>query len=1031
MPQFYEKILHSSDYSKEPLIFLLQHAAHGFAIYNGTTIEIDRKLASILGYSNESLNGGYFPKNDLFHPADLEELENLCSSEAGSQHKLNLRLNTTDGRYLLVEFNTYINLNQTSGEKLLFMAVSDVNNSKYRELMLKKMNQRLGYIMGNTGDLIFILDMDLVYLDCYGDSENMILSPSDFIGRKITDFPFEDPAYTIMLDTLDLCKKTTDRVYEEYYLHFKGKKMWFSLTCKRIENPESGENEIVAVVRNITALKEKEESLHQLLKEKSESDARWQFALEGAGDGIWDYNLKKNEIFLSRKWKELIGCEEDEVENSLEEWFVRVHPDDKEKCLKDLNDYITGKTDVYRSEHRMRRKDGSYIWALDRGKIIEWDKKGNPVRFIGTKSDITERKNAELELLQNKETIDSLIRNLPGVAYRCLLDEDYTILFINKDIERISGYPHESFQKNNKTFASIVHPEDRDKLFIEIKNSIEKQQKFELEYRLIHKNGNEIWVKERGGGIYDSKGELKYIDGLIFDITDRKNTELSLQRTKDMLEQVSRLAVVGSWDLDVVKGELNWSDVVKEIHEVDKDYKPVLHSALQFYKEGESKDAITKAVNDAIEYGIPYELELQVITAKGREIWVKAKGVPEMENGKCYRLFGSFQDIHEIKTKEIKLKGYELLQKLTDNIPGIVYQFEMSEKGDFYVSFMSKGLEKLVDSIKVDNLADIEVSNIFSRVYKDDYDYFMESILDSAEKLTDWNVEYRINNKNEVRWHRGTAKPERKEDGTTVWFGYIHDITEERIMKLALEEKVEELSNKNNELEQYIAQNKELERFAYVVSHDLREPLRSIKAFSEIMKKKYLPQLDDEAVTYFNFIVQSASRMNDLIEGILSYTKIEKNEERFAQTDVNHLLYLVMNDLNVIINERKALIEFSKLPEIYCDPVQMRQLFQNLISNAIKFTSPDTYPVISVSHRTLRNKIEFAVKDNGIGIPAEFHEKVFGMFKQLNSRQKFEGQGIGLALCKRIIERHSGEIWIESNGINGTTIYFTIPRKKF
>jgi PAS domain S-box-containing protein len=1020
MNSLYQNIFELTQQSPEAFHFLMHHASQGVMLYH-ETFHADSKVFSALGYNADSFEDDF---SKYIHSEDEHELKDFLADKKRVKSNISVRLLASNNKFQQAKFETL-----KVGDALL-LALTDLNSSTNKEIVLRKLNQRLEHILSNTGDLIFVMSPDLVYLDCYGTETNMLMKPSDFIGKKLTDFPYEEPAYSIVLDSLEICKKTKERVYDEYYLHFGENKMWFAMSCKLTVNPDTKEEEIIAVIKNITAIKEKEENLRQLLKEKSESDARWQFALEGAGDGIWDYNIFTNEIYLSAKWKEMLGYKEHEMQNSLTEWYSRIHPEDIDRCLKELNDYMFGKTDIYRNEHRMQRKDGKYIWVLDRGKIIERTEDGLPKRFIGTKTDITKRKEIELEILQKNETIDSLIANLPGIVYRSLFDKDWTTLYVNKDIERMTGYPYEGFLNKSLTYASIIHQADRDWLYDKINKSIKSKEKFEFEYRLIAKNGRIIWVKEKGGGVYDRSGNLKYIDGLIFDITDRKELENSLSQTKEILEQVSEIAQVGGWEINLDTNKVFWSDIVKQIHEVEPNYEPTVEEAIEFYYTETDRKLMAEAVKKAIEEGTPYELDVRLHTAKGNVIWVKAKGKSVVENGKIKRVFGSFQNIDEIKKREQKLRSYELLQKLTDNIPGTVYQFEMSSDAQFKISFISKGVEKLINFLKPNEIVNSsDLTNIFSLVHPDDIGVFHESILISANNMSLWNLEYRVKVDNNVRWHRGTARPERRKDGTTVWFGYIHDITKERKMKLALEEKITELSNKNDVLEKYISKNKELERFAYVVSHDLREPLRSIKAFSEIMKKKYLSQLDEEAGTYFNFIVQSTTRMNDLIEGILNYTQIEKNEERFVNTDINNLIYVVLNDLNVMIKERGAIVEFKKLPEVYCDPLQTRQLFQNLISNSIKFTAADINPLISISHKQTKTKTTFIIKDNGIGIHPDFHEKIFGMFKQVNSRQTFEGQGIGLALCKRIVERHNGEIWVESDGANGTTFFVSFPRQ--
>lgn len=236
----------------------------------------------------------------------------------------------------------------------------------------------------------------------------------------------------------------------------------------------------------------------------------------------------------------------------------------------------------------------------------------------------------------------------------------------------------------------------------------------------------------------------------------------------------------------------------------------------------------------------------------------------------------------------------------------------------------------------------------------------------------------------------------------------------------------EELTFANTELEK---SNRELEQFAFVASHDLKEPLQTIDSFSSLLRRKeFQAQLGENGVKYIEFISQSSTRMMQIIKSLLSYSTTRQEELAVQECDFNEMLQNIRSDLSEYIREKKAHIEIGELPKGYCDPVQIRMVFSNLIMNGIKFNSHQK-PQIQVWGMQLPNgKVEFAVKDNGIGIEEEFHEKIFGIFKRLHSRDRFEGSGIGLALCYKIIERHQGKIWIESKLGEGSTFRFVLGK---
>jgi light-regulated signal transduction histidine kinase (bacteriophytochrome) len=220
--------------------------------------------------------------------------------------------------------------------------------------------------------------------------------------------------------------------------------------------------------------------------------------------------------------------------------------------------------------------------------------------------------------------------------------------------------------------------------------------------------------------------------------------------------------------------------------------------------------------------------------------------------------------------------------------------------------------------------------------------------------------------------------------------------------------------------------NKELEQFVYIASHDLQEPLQTVQDFTTLVYDKFKETIDDETDRYFNFIFGANQRMRSLITGLLNYGLIGKKEIK-QTVDCNKLINDVITDLGSSLKNSNVIFNCEKLPVIECHPSELRLLFQNLISNAIKFRKKDVNPIITIAARRKLGYWEFYVKDNGIGISDKHKEKVFVIFQRLHSRDKFDGAGIGLAHCKKIIELHGGDIWLESEESKGSTFYFTIP----
>lgn len=223
--------------------------------------------------------------------------------------------------------------------------------------------------------------------------------------------------------------------------------------------------------------------------------------------------------------------------------------------------------------------------------------------------------------------------------------------------------------------------------------------------------------------------------------------------------------------------------------------------------------------------------------------------------------------------------------------------------------------------------------------------------------------------------------------------------------------------------------NEELEQFAYVASHDLQEPLRMVSGYTQLLKRRYADKLDKDANEYIEYAVDGVKRMQALITDLLSYSRLSSRAKAFSEVDLADLLKQVLANLQVAIDESGAKLDVSPLPVVWGDPVQLIQLFQNLASNALKFHQTGVAPHISISVVPEKNCWRFMVADNGIGIESEYRQKIFVIFQRLHTREQYAGTGIGLAICKKIVERHGGSIWMEPASTQGSVFCFTLPMK--
>ncbi len=243
------------------------------------------------------------------------------------------------------------------------------------------------------------------------------------------------------------------------------------------------------------------------------------------------------------------------------------------------------------------------------------------------------------------------------------------------------------------------------------------------------------------------------------------------------------------------------------------------------------------------------------------------------------------------------------------------------------------------------------------------------------------------------------------------------DITERKRAEVSLQKNIENLKRSNEDLE----------RFAYVASHDLQEPLRNIVSFSQLLERRYKERLSPDADEFIGFIVDGTKQMQALVQDLLEYSRINTQATMFRTMDSAKVLDRVIQNLYSSIQESHTIIKSSSLPMVYADPEQVSLIFQNLISNSIKFHSNEP-PLIHISAENNGEMWKFAVQDNGIGIDSAFYDRIFVIFQRLHTRDKYTGTGVGLAIVKRIVERHGGRIWVESEVGKGSTFFFTLPK---
>jgi PAS domain S-box-containing protein len=414
---------------------------------------------------------------------------------------------------------------------------------------------------------------------------------------------------------------------------------------------------------------------------------------------------------------------------------------------------------------------------------------------------------------------------------------------------------------------------------------------------------------------------------------------------------------------------------------------------------------VTRTIQEAIRNKSVFALEHRVIRTDGTLGWTISRAVPILNDaGEIIEWFGAASDITNLKIAEEALReSEERFRQLAEVGPQIVWL--SGPQGD--LEFVNRRWVEY-SGLDFQDMRDLE--QVQSRLHpEDDVPGHWQK---SVESGTPFELEARLRSKGgEFRWFMMRSIPVRDEQGRIRrWFGTSTDIHESKLLQL-------ELQRANHDLEQ----------FAYSASHDLQEPLRSVRIFSELLFKRGNQKLAGEELEFLRNVREGAGRLEMLVRDLLEYTRATKVEKVLAPIDSKAAFEAALANLAGAISETGATIQYDSLPSVSVNATQLQQLFQNLVGNALKYHRPGVAPVVQVTARREKGMWIFSLRDNGIGIEPQFKEKIFGLFKPLHSGDQYPGTGLGLAICQRIVERHNGRIWVESEPGQGSTFHFTLP----
>ena len=394
----------------------------------------------------------------------------------------------------------------------------------------------------------------------------------------------------------------------------------------------------------------------------------------------------------------------------------------------------------------------------------------------------------------------------------------------------------------------------------------------------------------------------------------------------------------------------------------------------------------------------------------------------------------------ELKRKNEQLQDLsEKIQKseaqyrtLTSSLPMIIFSLDTEGQLLYANEWLTKYTGETFD--------DLNRTKWESVVHEADYDTF--SLL-LKNPITKGSVNIKINarlkqkHSGDYLWHQVSLSPIGNDEELKYWIGYIVDIHAQKVYEETLKDNIElkqiqqELKENEQKLQKYIDElarsNHELQQFAFVASHDLQEPVRKILFYSDFLLSRNMGSLDQKSLAYLNSMQAASQRMRNLIQDLLTFSLINKEEVAFKNVDLNEVANEAVQDFEMAIEEKGAVLKIAPLPVINGDPRMLRQLFENIISNSLKYSKASIFPVINISCRQNERSVEILFTDNGIGFNNAYLPQMFTLFQRLHDRTNYEGTGLGLAICRKIVEVHGGKIWAEGKEEEGCTFFVSFP----
>ncbi|ELY52577.1 PAS/PAC sensor signal transduction histidine kinase [Natronolimnohabitans innermongolicus JCM 12255] len=895
----------------------------------------------------------------------------------------------------------------------------DVTDLKRRE---RELETELSEVFGRVDDGVYALDEEY-RLSFINDRAAELLDVDErtIRGARLDDAFGETPEIERVQNAVDEAMDTQEPTHLEHYSELL--ECWVEATVYPSETGTS------VYFRDVTERKEIERELRERERQLSTlMDNVPGMVYRAKNERGWPME------FVSDGAAALTGYDTAAIEGGDVSYGEDVvHDADRDDLWNRIQrDVADGES--FSVTYRIETADGDRRWVREYGRpVFEND---DVVALEGVAIDITERKEIERQLEESEAKFRTLAENVDEIVWMSTPDSS-ELLYVNPVYEEIWGRDRESLYDDPHSFLEDVHPDDSER--VRKAYAALPDDEYDEEFRVVRPDGSVRWVHAQAVPVREG-GDVVRIVGVAADVTERRERERELREINSQLEAAIDAGAVGTWEWHVPEDRFVAGEAFARTFGVDPAAAKSGVSLEAFVSSihEDDRERVEREIDAALEAGNEYEAEYRVWDDAGDLRWVLARGHVECDAaGNPITFPGTLVDITDRKRAELELERQTReLETLFEVLPvGTVVA-----NGDGSIR-RANGVAKRIWGDDVFDVEGVDEYERFTATWADSgepvspEEWTMAEVL-RGEAVTEPNV-YEIEAfDGERRIIMEHGMPVRDAHGNVSRaIVTLTDITERREYQRRLEDLIDDLEESNERLEQ----------FAYAASHDLQEPLRMVSTYLRLLERRYEDELDDDGREFLQFAVDGADRMRNMIDGLLAYSRIETRGNPFEPTDLEAVFDDVHDDLQFKIRETDATITADPLPCVNGDPNQLRQVFQNLLDNALEY-SGDQPPRIHVSADRRGDEWEISVHDDGIGIAPDDADQIFEIFHRLHSHDAYDGAGIGLAVCERIVERHGvraseagscpadsrnesvgGEIWVDSEPGEGSTFSFTLP----